>query len=63
MERGERPIGETAARRLADYYNISAEAITLAYGQVPEDVVAILRDHPEELDNLRQKHGSSGDSG
>ena len=61
MERGERTVGETAAKRLSDYYNVPSEIINLAIGQVPEDVMEILRNHPEELERLRSKYGPNGD--
>ena len=56
MERGERPVGEHTAQRLSEYYDIPAEIIILANGQVPPDVVAILRDHPDEILRLREKY-------
>jgi hypothetical protein len=56
MERGERPVGADAAQRLSQYYDVPAEIIVLANGQLPEDVVAILRDHPDEILRLREKY-------
>ncbi len=56
MERGERPVGEQAAQRLSEYYDVPAEVIILANGQVPLDVVAILREHPNEIIRLREKY-------
>lgn len=56
MERGERPIGEQIAQRLSEYYDVSAEVISLAQGQVPPDVVSILRAHPDEIFRLREKY-------
>lgn len=58
MERGERAVGEAAARRLSAYYNVPAEMIDLAIGQVPADILEILRDHPEEIAALRERHGA-----
>lgn len=56
MERGERAVGERAAEKLAQYYSVSAEIIELARGQAPPDIVAILREHPEEIRRLREKY-------
>lgn len=56
MERGERPVGSEAARRLSDYYNVPAEVIVLATGQVPADVLAILQNHPDEIRRLRETY-------
>ena len=56
MERGERAIGEATAKRLSNYYDVPAEIISLAQGDVPADIVAILKRHPEEITRLRQKY-------
>jgi len=56
MERGERAIGESAARRLSDYYQVPVELISLSQGQIPDDVIAILRAHPDEIARLRDKY-------
>ena len=54
MERGERAIGESTAKRLADFYNVPAEIIELSNGHVPADIVRILQSHPAEIDRLRE---------
>ncbi len=56
MERGERAIGDATAQRLSDYYQVPAEVISLSHGQIPDDVVAILRSHPDEIARLREKY-------
>jgi len=56
MERGERTIGEATVRRLSDYYKVPAEIIQLSQGQLPDDILAILRDHPEEIQRIREKY-------
>ena len=56
MERGERPIGEEAAQRLSEYYSVPAELIALSRGQLPSDVIDILRAHPFEISRLREKY-------
>ncbi|WP_372494301.1 helix-turn-helix domain-containing protein [Microbacterium enclense] len=57
IERGERSIGDAAAKRLSDYYAVPTEVIDLLRGQLPSDVVAILQQHPEEIVVLREKYG------
>jgi transcriptional regulator with XRE-family HTH domain len=56
MERGERTVGEVTVRRLSDYYNVPAEVISLAQGQIPLDIIEILRKHPAEMARLRQMY-------
>lgn len=56
MERGERPVTDDTAQRLSNYYRVPTEVIQLAQGQLPADIVAILREHPEELARLRETH-------
>lgn len=57
MERGERAVGDAVVRRLSEYYQVPSEVIALAHGQLPDDVVAILREHPEEITRLRELYG------
>lgn len=57
MERGERAVGDAVVRRLSEYYQIPPEVIALSQGQLPDDVVAILRNHPEEIARLRDLYG------
>lgn len=54
LERGERSCTEQLSQRIANYYGVSPEAIELAEGRVPADIVAILSEHPEELIRLRE---------
>ena len=56
MERGERAVGQEAAKRMSDYYNVPAEVINLSVGQIPADILAILREHPDEIERLREKY-------
>ena len=58
MERGERPIGGAIARKLSTHYGVPAEVIELATGNVPSDILNILRNHPEEIEYLRRKYGA-----
>ncbi|GAA5090733.1 hypothetical protein GCM10025760_16780 [Microbacterium yannicii] len=57
MERGQRSIADSTARRMSTYYSVPTEIVDLARGQAPADVVAILQRHPEEIDRLREKYG------
>lgn len=56
MERGHRPVGEGLAARLSEYYKVPADVVNLARGVAPEDVLQILRQHPEEITRLREKY-------
>lgn len=58
IERGERSIAQPTALRLSQYYNVPAELVELAQGHAPADVVAILQQHPEEIDRLRETYGA-----
>ncbi len=45
--------------RVADYFHYDRSKLLLSAGKVPEDVLAILRDHPDEaLHFLRERFGS-----
>ncbi len=61
LERGERSPSPEMSQRIANYYGVSNEAIELAQGRIPLDVVRILREHPEELDRLRRLYMSPSD--
>ncbi|MFB9311651.1 helix-turn-helix domain-containing protein [Nocardioides plantarum] len=58
LERGQRALGDGMPERLATYYGVPAEVIALAQGEVPEDIVRILQQHPDELDELRSRYAS-----
>ena len=57
IERGERSYSPELGRRMADYYGVSSEFIDLADGKLPDDVIRILQDHPEEITRLRETYG------
>lgn len=65
IERGQRGLGEGLPERIANYYGVSADVVALAEGRVPEDVLLILAEHPDELERLRAKYQgkSSGSQG
>ena len=62
VERGERPITEQMRPRLARYYNVEEDLIALASGEVPGDVLEILRDHPELIARIRQEYRGGASS-
>jgi transcriptional regulator with XRE-family HTH domain len=56
LERGEKGASDELASRAAEYYGVDPELLGLAEGRVPADVVAILRNHPEVLTELRGRY-------
>lgn len=54
IERGQRGLGGDLSAKLSAYYGVPAEIISLAQGDVPEDIVRILQAHPEALNRLRE---------
>lgn len=58
LERGEKPPSPQLLRKAADYYEVSPEALALAEGKLPADVVEIVRAHPELIDRIRSEYGS-----
>ena len=50
--------------RVAEYFNYDRDHLLLSAGKVPEEILAILREHPEEaLDYLRERFGGRGGGG
>ncbi len=60
IERGQRGVSDDVGQRIAHYYGISSDLLTLAEGRVPADVSRILLEHPEELDRLRSLYPDEG---
>ncbi len=58
LERGRRGLGVEVSERLSEYYGVSSEAITLAQGEVPSDIIRILQEHPSEIERLRAQYGT-----
>lgn len=58
LERGQKASSEDLQHRAAEYYGINEDLIGLEQGRVPNDVLAIVQQHPELLDELRQRFGS-----
>lgn len=68
IERGQRGLAGGMPERMAEYYGVSSDIIALAEGRVPDDVIRILTEHPDELERLRAKyvagrHGGPKDGG
>jgi transcriptional regulator with XRE-family HTH domain len=59
LERGEKKPSPELRDRVAHYYRIDVDELRLADGGVPDDVVEILRAHPEAIDRLRSEYGRS----
>lgn len=59
VERGQKGASKSVQERLADYYDIEPELVAMASGELPEDIVGILRGHPELVEELRQRFATS----
>jgi transcriptional regulator with XRE-family HTH domain len=57
LERGVKYPSSDLAVRAAQYYNIDPDLLALERGEVPEDVLEILRRHPSILNRLRAEYG------
>lgn len=55
LERGEKSPSDELRRRAARYYGVNEDVITLEEGRAPDDIVEILRRHPDVLDELRYR--------
>ena len=55
VERGEKQASATFRQRLAQHYHLRADDLDLAAGEVPPDITAILKAHPELLTELRER--------
>lgn len=59
VERGEKQASPAFRQRLAEHYDLPADDLELAAGEVPTDIAAILREHPEVLRELRERFAAS----
>ncbi len=62
IERGQRSLGADVSERIATYYGVSAEMVSLSYGDIPGDVVQILQVHPELIERLRAEYGEQNET-
>jgi transcriptional regulator with XRE-family HTH domain len=60
IERGQRGLAEDVSHRIATYYGVPAEVIALSAGEVPADIVEILKAHPDLIVRLRAEYGEAG---
>ncbi len=58
VETGKRTASPSLLRRASSYYDVSEEDLAVAAGDIPVDVVQILRAHPEAIERLRREYGS-----
>lgn len=61
LERGERTLGPELGGRIAAYYGLDPDAVELAEGRLPADIVAILQEHPALLAELRERYSPNAD--
>lgn len=57
LERGQRGLAHDVTERLSAYYGVPADVIAITNGEIPADVIHILREHPEEMARLRAQYG------
>jgi transcriptional regulator with XRE-family HTH domain len=58
LENGSIGPSEELVRRVADYFGFDREQLLLSAGKVPEDVLEILREHPNDaVAYLRERFG------
>jgi HTH-type transcriptional regulator, competence development regulator len=58
LENDEVGPSEELVSRIADYFRCKRDPLLLSAGKVPPEVLAILREHPEEaIEFLRQRFG------
>ena len=57
IENGSRVPSTELQDRASKHYGLDPDLVQLAAGRVPDDVVRILRDHPEVLQELRTLYG------
>ena len=56
LERGERKLGGNMSSRIASYYGVPPEAISLVRGDIPPDIIEIIRNNPELISRLRNEY-------
>ncbi len=57
LERGQKPASDRVLERAANYYDVPVEQLTMARGELPADVVAILVERPDLIEKLRNEYG------
>jgi transcriptional regulator with XRE-family HTH domain len=62
LERGEKSPSADVVSRAAKYYDVDQDLLALEQGRAPDDIVRILREHPELLERLRAEYGNTGAS-
>ncbi|STZ24060.1 Uncharacterised protein [Mycolicibacterium aichiense] len=50
-------MGPEISDKLASYYGVPADVISIARGEVPADVVEIILSNPEAITELRRRYG------
>ena len=61
LERGEKSPSDDLRERVAGYYGVESDLLSLEGGKLPEDVLQILQSHPEVLEELRQRFAEDVD--
>jgi transcriptional regulator with XRE-family HTH domain len=59
LERGKKPASDQLLEKASRYYDVPLEQLELAKGELPGDILEILRTNPELVERLRTDYGPS----
>ncbi len=57
VESGDRRPSDVLQKQLGEYYGLRGDEVTLAVGDIPADVIEILRRRPDLVERLRADYG------
>jgi transcriptional regulator with XRE-family HTH domain len=58
VESGTRNVTGDMETRISDFYGLDRDMLDLAAGRVPQDIVEIIRRHPDLIAELRRGYAS-----
>ena len=62
VERGDKAASAELRERVAQFYDLPSEELKMAAGQVPDDILEILRSNPDLVARLRKEYGDASAS-
>lgn len=60
LESGQRRASGEVRHAITDYYGIPDDLMLLAEGRVPNDIAETLLEHPEVLEEIRERYQNRG---